>query len=155
MRTAVVWNNDRSGVINRFGQSCPEKYGRRAVENVLAALRDGGHETILCEGDKNLLATLERFMPPDVQGRPSGIVFNMAYGIQGECRYTHVPAILEMAGVPYTGSSPLGHALALDKVIAKIQMQAAGVPTPAFRVLSRPDDDVSGLRRSEERRVGR
>ena len=77
---------------------------------------------------------------------PSGLVFNMAYGIQGECRYTHVPAMLEMAGVPYTGSCPLGHALALDKVIAKIQMQAAGIPTPAFKVMGRPDDDVSGLR---------
>ncbi|WP_082190707.1 D-alanine--D-alanine ligase family protein [Bradyrhizobium pachyrhizi] len=135
MRTAVVWNSDRLGVINRFGQICPEKYGRNAVENVIAALRDGGHETLLCEGDKTLLATLERFMPPDRQGRPSGIVFNMAYGIQGECRYTHVPAMLEMGGVPYTGSSPLGHALALDKVITKELIRAAGVPTPNFQVM--------------------
>jgi oligopeptide transport system permease protein len=42
------------------------------------------------------------------------LVFNMSYGIQGDCRYTHVPAMLEMAGLPYTGSSPLGHTLALD-----------------------------------------
>ncbi|WP_445222727.1 ATP-grasp domain-containing protein (plasmid) [Bradyrhizobium sp. Pa8] len=135
MRIAVVWNSDCLGVINRFGQVCPEKYGRNAVESVMAALRDGGHETLLCEGDKTLLATLERFMPPDRQGRPSGIVFNMAYGIQGECRYTHVPAMLEMGGVPYTGSSPLGHALALDKVITKELIRAAGVPTPNFQVM--------------------
>jgi D-alanine-D-alanine ligase len=54
--------------------------------------------------------------------------------------------MLEMAGIPYTGSSPLGHALALDKVLTKILMQAAGVPTPAFRVLSRPEAHLAGLR---------
>ncbi|RWN24078.1 MAG: hypothetical protein EOS86_32760 [Mesorhizobium sp.] len=38
-----------------------------------------------CEGDKGLLATLERCMPPDRQTRSSGIVFNLAGGIQSEC----------------------------------------------------------------------
>jgi len=146
MRVAVVRNNDRSGVINRFGQSCPEKYGRKTVGNVVAALQEGGHDTLLCEGDKHLLGAIERFMPPDPQGRPTGIVFNMAYGIQGECRYTHVPAMLEMAGVPYTGSSPLGHALALDKVITKKLIRDAGVPTPAYRVMRRGTESVGDLR---------
>jgi D-alanine-D-alanine ligase len=146
MRTAVVWNNDRSGVINRFGQSCPEKYGRKAVDNVVAALREGGHDAMLCEGDKGLLATLERFMPPDPQGRPSGIVFNMAYGIQGECRYTHVPAMLEMAGVPYTGSGPTGHALALDKAITKQLIRDAGVPTPNFCIMRHGTERIGKLR---------
>jgi D-alanine-D-alanine ligase len=69
----------------------------------------------------------------------------MAYGIQGDARYTHVPAALEMAGVPYTGSTPLGHALALDKVVTKVLMLAAGVPTPAFRVMLGPSDSDAGL----------
>src|SRR5215471_18346255 len=146
MRVAVVWNNDHSGVLNRFGQPCPERYGLRTVENVLTALREFGHDTLLCEGDKGMLAAIERFMPPDPQGRPTGIVFNMAYGIQGECRYTHVPAMLEMAGVPYTGSSLLGHALALDKVITKKLIRDAGVPTPDYRVMRRGTESVGDLR---------
>ncbi|MER9254458.1 ATP-grasp domain-containing protein [Mesorhizobium sp. M0598] len=146
MRVAVVWDHDRTGVINRFGQPCWEEYGREAVESVAEALREGGHETLLCEGDKGLLATLERFMPPDPQARPSGMVFNMALGIQGECRYTHVPAMLEMAGVPYTGSSPLGHGLALDKAITKRLMRDAGVPTPNFRVMRRGTEGTGDLR---------
>src|SRR5215475_5966490 len=146
MRVVVVWNNDHSGVLNRFGQPCPERYGLRTVENVMTALREFGHDALLCEGDKELLAALERFMPPDPQGRPTGMVFNMAYGIQGECRYTHVPAMLEMAGVPYTGSSPLGHALALDKVITKQLIRKVGVPTPNFQVGSRHGTDISDLR---------
>src|SRR5262249_10372990 len=75
----------------------------------------------------------------------TGMAFNMPYGIQGNCRYTHVPAMLEMAGVTYTGSSPLGHALALDKVITKRLLREAGIPTPNYRVLSRPADSTEDL----------
>lgn len=146
MKVAVVRNSEDTGVINRFGQACPEVYGERTVQMVADALSKSGYEVTVCEGDKTLLAKLEEFMPPDADGQPTGIVFNMAYGIQGECRYVHVPAMLEMAGVPYTGSSPFGHALALDKVVAKILMQAAGVPTPRFHVMSSVGDNAGDLR---------
>ncbi|MER8607917.1 ATP-grasp domain-containing protein [Mesorhizobium sp. M1233] len=146
MRVAVVWNHDHTGVINRFGQPSPEFDDREEVESVVAALQQGGHETLLCEGDKGLLATLERFMPPDPQARPSGIVFNMATGIQGECRDAHVPAMLEMAGVPYCGPSPLGCGLALDKVITKRLIRDRGVPTPNFRVMRRGTESTGDLR---------
>ena len=72
-----------------------------------------------------------------------GIVFNMAYGIQGESRYTHLPAMLEMLGIPYVGSNPAGHALALDKVFTKIIMQNHGIPTPKFWVYSDAQADMS------------
>ena len=147
MKVAVVWNNGEGQVINRFGQPCPEKYGRSAVASVVDGLREGGHDVETLEGDVKLLDTLERFMPSDpLGGGPIGIVFNMAYGIQGECRYTHIPAILEMAGVPYTGSSPLGHALSLDKVITKVLIREAGVPTPNWLVVGTSDVDASHLR---------
>ncbi|MER8646397.1 ATP-grasp domain-containing protein [Mesorhizobium sp. M1252] len=146
MRVAVVWNQDNTGVINRFGQPSPEFVDREEVEGVVKALQQGGHQTLLCEGDKGLLAVLERFMPPDPQGRPSGIVFNLAWGIQGECREAHVSAMLEMAGVPCTGPSPLGHGLALDKVISKRLIRDRGVPTPNFRVMRRGTESTGDLR---------
>ncbi|PDQ22588.1 hypothetical protein CN311_03155 [Mesorhizobium sanjuanii] len=146
MRVAVVWNHDHAGVINRFGQPVQEVCDRQEVESLLAALQEGGHETLLCEGDKELLATLERFMPPDPQSRPSGIVFNRASGIQGESRFSQVPAMLELAGVPYTGSSPLGHGLSMDKLIAKTLIRDRGVPTPNFRVMRNGTDSTGDLR---------
>jgi D-alanine-D-alanine ligase len=146
MKVAVVQNRDYSGVINTFGHRCPEMYGEMAIQNVIRALRQADHEVLLCEGDKHLLSALEAFMPADGRGRPTGMVVNMAYGIQGGCRYTHVPAILEMAGVPYTGSGPLGHALALDKVITKDLIRLAGVPTPNYRVMRSRADSADGLR---------
>ncbi|TIQ00698.1 MAG: hypothetical protein E5X61_37900, partial [Mesorhizobium sp.] len=78
--TNVTDQQKRStGVINRFGQPLPQPpqpWPEGDRDSVVSALQEGGHEVLLCEGDKGLLATLERFMPPDSQARPSGFVFN-------------------------------------------------------------------------------
>src|SRR6266567_4350376 len=113
MKVAVVRNRGISGVINRFGQACPEVYASKTIKSVVDALRAWDHTVAEFEGDKTLLAELEQFLSQKADDGPGGLVFNMAYGIQGESRYTHVPAMLEMAGVRYTGSGPLGHAIAL------------------------------------------
>lgn len=147
MKIAVVRNETRDGVINEFGTPCPEKYGRRTVAQVVEALESGGHTVALLEGDKTLLSALESFAPPDPRTRrPTALVLNLAYGIQGESRYTHVPAMLELAGAPYTGASPLGHAVSLDKAVTKQLLQAAGIRTPAFVLMDRPQAPPPQLR---------
>jgi D-alanine-D-alanine ligase len=140
MKVAVLRNRSSEGIINRLGQPCPEVCGKRTVQRVIDGLAANGHTVACVEADKTMLAELERFMLPyPVSGRPAGIVFNMSYGIQGQARYTHVPAMLEMAGLPYTGACPLGHALSLDKVVAKRLMRDASIPTPAsFRSSATP-----------------
>ncbi|MDA9489468.1 D-alanine--D-alanine ligase family protein [Bradyrhizobium sp. CCBAU 11361] len=143
MRVAVVWNE--TGEIKPSEQLESGCY-REAVQSVLAALQESGHETLLCEGDKGLLPTLDRFIPTDSRARPSGIVFNLAYGTQGECRCMYVPAILEMAGVPHTGPSPLGVGLASDKVITKKLIRHRGVSTPNFLVMRRGTECTGDLR---------
>jgi D-alanine-D-alanine ligase len=146
MRIAVIHNGNHDGVISKFGRPSPEKYSLRHVNMVLSSLRENGHDAFLMEGDVRLLTELQRQLPADPEtGRPSGMVFNMAYGIQGEARYTHIPGILELAGIPYTGSTPLGHALALDKVITKILMVDAGIPTPKYKVIFQPEEPIGDL----------
>lgn len=145
MKIAVVRNRKNERVINRFGRPCPEIYGRKSVQRVLDALRAAGHEAKAVEGDGALVSRLANYIPSDIDGKPTGLVFNMAYGIQGDCRYTHVPAMLEMAGVPYTGSAPMGHALCLDKVLTKILMRREGVPTPDWMIADRPHCDPGAL----------
>jgi len=140
MRVAVVWNEPTE--VNPPG---PEDY-REAVNSVVAALKESGHEALQCEGDKELVATLDRFMRPNRQARPSGMVFNMAYGDMGDWRSSQVPTILEMAGIPYTGASPLGAALELDKVITKKLIRADGLPTPNFRVMRQGTESTDELR---------
>ncbi|MFC1822636.1 ATP-grasp domain-containing protein, partial [Thermodesulfobacteriota bacterium] len=81
---------------------------------------------------------LEEFMPRVLTGERPGMAFNLSYGVQGQARYTHVPGILEMVGIPYVGSGPLAHSLALDKVVAKMIFRQNDLPTPDFAVLNEP-----------------
>jgi D-alanine-D-alanine ligase len=48
--------------------------------------------------------------------------------------------LLDVLGLPYTGSGVLGSALAMDKLRTKQVWQAAGVPTPAFIALHEEAD---------------
>jgi D-alanine-D-alanine ligase len=137
MKVAVAYNRDSHSVINLFGVPSREKYGLAAIRRIKDALKAGGHQVITLEGDKDLIDKLEQFMPRVLKGERPGLVFNLSYGIQGQARYTHVPGILEMVGIPYVGSGPLAHSLALDKVVAKMMFRQHDLPTPAFVVLQR------------------
>ncbi len=64
------------------------------------------------------------------------VVFVALHGGSGEDGT--VQTLLELAGVPYTGSGPLASALAMDKVMAKRLFTWAGVPTPDWIELTLP-----------------
>ncbi|MDW7738562.1 MAG: ATP-grasp domain-containing protein [Bacillota bacterium] len=139
MKVAIVYNYQSRAVINLFGTPSKEVYGIQTIKLIQSALESGGHQVIAFEGDKNIINILEKFMPPDSLNNNPGIVFNLSYGIQGKARYTHIPAILEMLGIPYVGSSPYAHAIALDKVLTKILLLQKGLPTPRFMVIDEPE----------------
>jgi len=139
MKIAVVYNRDSKNVINLFGVPNREKYGLKSIKRITDALRKGKHQVIALEGDKDLIHRLEEFMPRVLKGERPGMVFNLSYGIQGQARYTHVPGMLEMLGIPYVGSGPLAHSLSLDKVVAKMLFRQHGLPTPDFFVLDSPE----------------
>src|SRR2546426_1089652 len=55
-------------------------------------------------------------------------------------------AVLDVVGVPYTGSGPLASALAMDKDLSKRLFRATGVPVPAwFMTPGGPEDVSTGL----------
>ena len=146
MKVAVVYNRESQNVINLFGTPNREKLVLKSLQSVTQALRRGGHQVALIEGDKELIPKLEHFMPRVVKGERPGIVFNVSYGIQGHARYAHVPGILEMVGVPYVASGPLAHSLCLDKVVTKMILRQHGLPTPDFVVLTTPDMELPEIR---------
>jgi D-alanine-D-alanine ligase len=84
-------------------------------------------------------------MPRVLAGERPGMVMNLSYGIQGQARYTHVPSILEMIGIPYVGSGPLAHSIALDKVVTKMVLVQNDLPTPRFAVLQEPEFEAPRL----------
>ena len=145
MKIAIVYNRNSKSVINLFGSPNKEKIGMRTIDRLTAALKAGGHQVIAVEGDKDLIERIEEFMPRVVKGERPGLVFNVSYGLQGQARYTHVPSILEMVGIPYVASGPLAHSLCLDKVVTKIILRQHGLPTPDFAVLETPDAALPDL----------
>jgi D-alanine-D-alanine ligase len=93
------------------------------IEAIAVALRGLGHEVEKLGDGRKLL---ERLLadPPD-------FVFNLAEGEGiGRSREARVPAVLEMLGIPYSGSDPLTLAATLDKDCAKRLVQSAGVTVP-------------------------
>jgi D-alanine-D-alanine ligase-like ATP-grasp enzyme len=143
MKVAIIYNKEVSQVINIFGRQNKEIYNPKTVNRVAKALEEGGHNVAMIDGDMHVIERIQNFMPRVLEGERMGMVFNMAYGIQGESRYTHIPSMLEMLGIPYVGSSPSGHALALDKVITKIILQKHNIPTPDFWVFANADEGFS------------
>lgn len=146
MKVAIIYNKDIQGVINTFGMQNKEFYNENTVNRVAQCLEKAGHNVAILDGNKQIIERLENFMPRVTEGEQMGMVFNMAYGIQGESRYTHIPSMLEMLGLPYVGSSPSGHALALDKILTKIIWKNNQLPTPDFWVFNSPQEDVSSVK---------
>ncbi|MBI9012216.1 MAG: ATP-grasp domain-containing protein [Clostridiales bacterium] len=140
MKIAIVYNRESQEVINLFGLPNREKYGLKTIAAIKDAIKQCGHQVKTFEGDKNIIRNLEEYMPAVLSGERPGLVFNLSYGIQGKARYTHIPSILEMVGIPYIGSDPLSQGLALDKVITKMILIQKGIPTPRYAILEKPDD---------------
>ncbi len=60
------------------------------------------------------------------------LVFNLCNGLQGDSKLAQIPGILEFAGIPYTGSSILGHSIAINKICSSEIFRAANISTPDF-----------------------
>ncbi len=104
------------------------------VQAICAALEAGGHRATFLEGDLSLVETLPKLKPD--------ICFNICEGHWGDSREAHVPAILEMMRIPYTGSGVLTLALTLDKPMTKRVLAFHDLPTPAFQVFERADEPL-------------
>jgi len=70
-----------------------------------------------------------------LQAQPD-IVFNIAEGLRGPSREAQIPAILDMFGIPYTGSDPVTLGICLDKARAKEILSFHQIPNPAFHVIT-------------------
>jgi D-alanine-D-alanine ligase len=107
------------------------------IDAIARVLRGLGHEVELLGDGREMLERLLR-QPPD-------LVFNIAEGQGiGRSREARVPAVLEMLGIPYTGSDPLTLAASLDKDCARKLIQATRVKIPRGRTWG-PDDPLDDI----------
>ena len=119
---------------------------------VAEALRSRGHEVLAVDTAHGILSAADeqamlsgkvvKTIPPDVQALvrlnaqlpttlrslpKTDAVFLALHGGQGEDGT--LQALLDLTGVPYTGSGHMASALAMDKDLSKHLFRAAGVPT--------------------------
>jgi len=81
------------------------------------------------------------------------IVFLILHGGAGEDGT--IQALLDLVGIPYTGSGVLASALAMNKLMAKMIFRANGIPTPDYLVLeSLHASDLSALDASVKSNFG-
>lgn len=107
------------------------------VREVAGALSRLGHtvDTLAVGLDLSPLAALASdAAAPDADGPP--LVFNLVEALMGDGRLIHLaPAVMEHAGLAFTGSSATAIATTTDKRLTKHLIAAAGLPVPA-----EPDD---------------
>lgn len=91
----------------------------KAVE---AALRQGGYDVRMIDVERDIDKFIDQLTPrPDV-------VFNNIYGKGGEDGI--IQGVLEMMQIPYTHSSVMASAIAMDKEITKTIAKSLGVNVP-------------------------
>ena len=78
--------------------------------------------------------------PERLRATKPDLVFNIAEGLNGVNRESHVPAICEFLGVPYSGSDPFTLSLCLDKSRAKEILSYHRVPTAPFLLVDSTKD---------------
>jgi D-alanine-D-alanine ligase len=145
MRVAVLFG----------GTSAERDVSIASGAQVVRALREAGHEVIAVDTARGALGPAEEqrllsagvaHVPPEEEqlaliraGAPTAlteaeelrgvdVVFLALHGGTGEDGT--LQALLDLAGIPYTGSGHMASANAMDKDISKHLFRAAGVPTP-------------------------
>lgn len=107
----------------------PDKYAEFDSEETLSeienALKSSGHKVERIGNANSLLQKI-------AQGKRWDMVFNIAEGVKGRNRESQVPVLLELFGIPYSGSDALTMGVTLDKAVAKIVVSHGGVLTPDF-----------------------
>jgi len=88
------------------------------------------HDVKMIEADQNAYLKFTEIKPD--------IVFNIAEGMNGVSREAQVPAILDMLGIPYTGSDPLTLATCLDKARTKEILSYYKIPNARFVIAESP-----------------
>jgi lysine 2,3-aminomutase len=128
LKVAVAFNLKRQPEIN-MPEDYYAEYDDIAVPMAIkTSLESAGHHAELVEADQGFYEK--------VRAGNFDFVFNIAEGINGDARESQVPAILDMLGIPYTGSGVLTQAITLDKKRTKEILLHNGVATPKYQLFT-------------------
>lgn len=98
-----------------------------AIEKVLA---EAGYHTIRIPFTRDVSGFIQKMNAEGVQ-----LVFNLCETVDEDPRLAgHPAAILELMGIPFTGSPSFSLALSTDKLMTKRLLRAKGIRTPDYLV---------------------
>ena len=140
-----------------------------SASQIVTALRSRNHTVAVVDlaggplderAERELLGGAVGAAPPDVEAlaerqrrvlseelgdleavRTAEVLFLAVHG--GSLEGGTLQAVLDVVGIPYTGSGPLASALAMDKDLAKRLFRTMGVPVPAWFMAPVGPEDVS------------
>ena len=160
-----------------LGGTSPERHVSMASgRGIAAALAESGHTVVLYDparGDSARITfdeielpgetspsheELERFSNASyisaVQSIPTDVdvAFLALHGAPGEDGT--VQSLLELRGIPYTGSGVLASALAMDKAMTKRILESRGGQTPPWFLLRRGEGSAESLRALVDKHTG-
>src|SRR6188474_397680 len=117
------------------GLSTEREVSLRTGEAVVSALRERGHDAVPIYVDRDVDVALRQ--------ERIEVAFIALHGRWGEdgC----IQGLLEMTGIPYTGSDVLASALAMHKSRAKELFRLHDLPTPAYYTRTRAAIAASGV----------
>ena len=109
---------------------------QETINAITLALEKQGHDVLgVNVGQADLFSYFRK--------NPADIVFNIAEGRKGKFRESEVPAVLDFLNIPYTGSNTFSLALALNKALTKRLLRSENIPTPAFQVFFKGNEELN------------
>ncbi len=109
------------------GRSLERPISLESGARIARALRALGEQVTVVEPGQTLVQAVAEVKP--------AYAFIALHGAEGEDGT--VQTVLELLGVPYTGSGPLASALCLDKAQFKANCRRTGIPTPDWLTFTR------------------
>lgn len=153
------------------GTSTERDVSLASARQVVGALRSRGHQVLVVDSavgyidaddEARLLSGAVGAEPPSLERlralerglllsglaqlgavRDAEVLFLALHGGTGEDGT--LQTVLQLIGVPYTGSGPLGSAVAMDKDLSKRLFRDAGVPTADWRMAPLSRDEAAKL----------
>ncbi|HSW62666.1 MAG TPA: D-alanine--D-alanine ligase [Dissulfurispiraceae bacterium] len=111
------------------GTSAEREVSLRSGSAVHRALAERGYNVVLIDQDHAVAATLAE--------QKIGVVFIALHGGHGE--NGALQGLLEVMGIPYTGSGILASALAMDKEMSKLVFEEYALPIAPYRLFTKND----------------
>jgi D-alanine-D-alanine ligase len=119
--------------LSRVEDTLEEYDSPETLDIIESAFRNRGHDTVRLGGGDKFLDSL--------RDESVDIVFNISEGRGSyRSREAQAPAVLEMLGIPYTGSDPLSLAISLDKPTARKLVKADGILTPRWLTVENEEE---------------